>query len=356
MSSDKTPIRIRGKRHGAKCEKWTARKVRIHVRRPANTFDSSPPTSPFGTSQHRAIKRRKVELSHLEQLPTEMIQAIFVHSGNLDFPAASTSVTSQLSGKQLQWELTCNALSSVVLHGAADKPTSAQLASATRLLNSRFMTWAFFCKWLDHERDARRLEQPESPSDETRYAQIWSALQPSTSLPPPSKVVHGPWTTDHIAFLKVFSLYPNCCATPVEGIVAELAYEGLSQAIEQHAVEVIKLLRNLGVEVDQDLLRKAVVDDGCNKQVVLYLLQWSVVKLMRWHLNRDASRSRPAVDFLDPVLWAWTEKAKALGEPKGKWLTDILRQLSSIGLSEDTHAHELERLERDDNIYISQWQ
>lgn len=362
MSSGKTPIRVRGKRDGAKCEKWHSRKPRKPAHRVDKPWDILRSSPPMGSTPPRPTKRRKVDLSRLEELPTEMIQAVFVQSGNLDLPATSSTLTSQLSGRQLQWELTCNALSPVIMRREGDDASSEQLASATRLLNSRFLTWDRFRNWLDYERAVRSLDiaEPGLPADTTsqsRYANIWMALRPTTRLLPPSKVLHGPWTPDRVAFLNVFSMYPNGCLSPLEGIVAEVAYEGLVQAVEEQTLQVVKLLRNLQVQPDQDLLRKAVIDCGCNKDIVLYLLQWCIVEVMRWDTrpaNRAATQPRPEIDFLDPMLWAWTERAKNVGEMKGEWLINILRRLSSLVTNADTR--ELERLERDDSLYISQWQ
>ncbi|KAM0712168.1 hypothetical protein Q7P37_011262 [Cladosporium fusiforme] len=338
----------------------------------ANLEDMCPSSPELGTSSNlppptgsvppRPRKRRRFDLSRLEELPTEITQAIFVQSGNLDLPPTSSTLTSLLSGKQLQWELTCNALSPVILRAEGEDATSEQLASASRLLNSRFMTWSRFRDWLDYEYTVQKLdvaghESSTGTVSQSWYADVWRALCPSARLLPPSKVLHGPWTPDRVAFLNVFSLYPNSRSSPLDGIVAEVAHEGLVQAVEEQCLQVMKLLRNLHVQPGQDLLRKAVIDCGCDKEIVLYLLQWCVVEVMRWNAqspNRVASQPRPDVDFLDPMLWAWTEKARNVGETKGEWLINILRTLSSLVTTVD--PRELERLERDDSLYISQWQ
>jgi hypothetical protein len=357
MISDLTPIRIRGKRSGAATEKWHTRKRRrLTHRRPSAT------TALLSTKSDdlaRDAKRRRLDLSALELLPTELIQAIFVQSGNLDLPVTSWNLTAQLSGKRLQWELMCDALSPVVFQREPDSANLAELARASRMLNSRFLTWQVLRQWLDHECVARGLDIEEAqPSSEhlwqSRYADIWIALQPSPRFQLPSKAVQGPWTSDRVSFLKVFSLYRDGCSTPLDGIVAEVAREGFAQAVEEQSLDVIKLLRNLGVKPDQKLLRQAVLDYGCDKETVLYLLQWCLVELMRWNVVPSNADPRPQVDFLDPMLWAWTDKAKAVGEQKGEWLTSVLRRLSSLATSED--AEELSRLEQDDSLYMLQWQ
>jgi hypothetical protein len=357
MISDLTPIRIRGKRSGAVAEKWHTRKPRRLVHRRPSV--SAAPLSPKSNNAARDAKRRRLDLSALELLPTELIQAIFVQSGNLDLPVTSWNLTAQLAGKRLQWELMCDALSPVVFQREPDSANLADLAGASRMLNSRFLTWNVFREWLDHECVSRGLEIEETqPSSEhswqSRYADIWIALQPSPRFQLPSKAVQGPWSSDRVSLLKVFSLYSDGCSTPLDGIVAEVAREGFARAVEEQSLDVIKLLRNLGVKPDQELLRRAVLDYGCDKETVLYLLQWCLVELMRWNVVPLNADPRPEVDFLDPMLWAWTDRAKAVGERKGEWLTSVLRRLSSLATSED--AEELGRLERDDTLYMLQWQ
>jgi hypothetical protein len=357
MLSELTPIRIRGKRSGAVTEKWHTRKSRRLTHR--RLVATAAPLSPKSNSLAREAKRRRLDLSALERLPTELIQAIFVQSGNLDLPVTSWNIAAQLSGKRLQWELMCDALSPVVFQREPDSANLAELAGASRMLNSRFLTWQVLRQWLDNECVAQGLDIEETqPSSEhswqSRYADIWIALQPSPRFQLPSKAVQGPWSSDRVSFLKVFSLHPDGCSTPLDGIVAEVAREGFTRAIEEQSLEVIKLLRNLGVKPDQDLLRQAVLDYGCDKETVLYLLQWCLVELMRWNVVPVNADPRPQVDFLDPMLWAWTDKAKAVGERKGEWLTSVLRRLSSLATSED--AEELARLEQDESLYMLQWQ
>jgi len=354
MLSDLTPIRIRGKRTGAATEKWHTRKSRrITQRHPTALL------SPKSKRRVRDVKRRRLDLSALEKLPTELTQAIFVQSGNLDLPVTSWNLAAQLSGKRLQWELMCDALSPVIFQRDPDSASLAELASASRMLNSRFLTWNVLREWLDKECVSKDLEIEEQrplsePSWQSRYADIWISLQPSPRFQLPSKAVQGPWSSDRVSFLKVFSLHPEVCSTPLDGIVAEVAREGFARAVEEKSLEVIKLLRNLGVKPDQELLRQAVLDYGCDKKTVLYLLQWCLVELMRWNVVPLNADPRPEVDFLDPMLWAWTDKAKAVGERKGEWLTNVLRRLSSLATSED--AEELGRLEQDDLLYMLQWQ
>lgn len=357
LSTGMTPIKIRGKRHGMKAEKWHSGKQRrqfqtLSVPRPSDAIaeDCSEPES-------QRSKRRKVHLARLEKLPPEMIQAIFVYSGNLDLPLTSPVLSSQLSGRQLQSELMTSTLARIVDCAERGASTSLDLAQAARLLNSRFMTWSVFSQWLLRQGEARDLSVQEATpnsnsgsefigNDAIRFSHIWSKLRPSAGFMPPSKLLHGPWNEDKVAFLKAFTLQPGCCKVPLEGVASEVAYEGLVQAVEERSLDAIKLLRGLRIPPDQELLRKAVVDFGCNRDIVLYLLQWCVTEIMRWTagpVNREAFHPQLKIDFLDPVIWAWAERARATGNSTGEWLIKTLKRVHGVIESEDTQDDMLER-------------
>jgi hypothetical protein len=348
ITTGMTPIRVRGKRTGTKAEKWNARKQRGHVHNHAVDGALTEVLSQASSVASHRTKRRRVALSRLEELPNEMIQAIFVDSGNLDLPLASRAIAAQLSGQQLQWELTLRTLAPIIHRADDAAATSCELALAARLLNSRFMTWHSFRQWLLHQAvqsDADHIVdppfQPEPRDNEvSQYADIWTSLRLSPGFMPPAKVLRGPWTEDAVQFLRVFSLYPGGCTSPLDGIAAEVAYDGLSSAVQHASTEAISLLRNLHIQPDQELLRKAVIDYGCDRKIVLYLLQWCVTELLRWTagpVNRETYHPRIVIDFLDPVLWAWAEKASAAGISTGGWLIQTLKRVSGvIADSEDT--------------------
>lgn len=354
MLAGKTPIKVRGKRSGTRLEKWHAGKVRKHTASATISRSSSANSSRANSVAPSSFKRKHAHLSRLEQLPTEMIQAIFVHSGNLDLPLASSRLASQLSGKQLQWELTDYLLGNIVGRGVDATTTRLDLASAERVFNSNFMTWDFFQRWLNTKVASPDLgnQASQSPSDHarrasdesSRYADVWTSLKPASGFTPPSKVLHGEWSWDRIAMLRVFALKSGGCSTPLYGVPGEVAYEGLTQAIEQGSLETIQLFRSLRIQPDQELLRKAVVDYGCNRDIVLYLLQWCVTEIMRWSAgpaSPEAFYPRLEVDFLDPVLWQWGDKARAAGDSTGEWLTKTLKRVSGVIADDDTQGFEL---------------
>jgi len=354
MLSGKTPIKVRGKRTGSKLEKWHAGKVRKHTVSAATSRSSPANTSRANSVVPSSQKRKHVHLSKLEQLPTEMVQAIFVHSGNLDLPLASSRLASQLSGKQLQWELTDYLLGNILGQNRDASTARVDIASAERVLNSNFMTWHFFRRWLDTQvAPAGGLTEPvQSLNDEarrdadesSRYADIWTNLRPASNFVPPAKALRGQWTADRIAMLRVFALKSGGCSTPLYGVPGEVAYEGLTQAVEQGSLEAIQLFRSLRIQPDQELLRKAVADYGCNRDIVLYLLQWCVTEIMRWSagpVNPEAFYPRLEIDFLDPVLWQWAEKARVAGDSTGEWLTKTLKRVSGVIADDDTQGFEL---------------
>lgn len=354
MLSGKTPIKVRGKRGGSRLEKWHAGKVRKHKPIATTSRSSSASTSRANSMVTSRPGPKYVHLSRLEQLPTEMIQAIFCHSGNLDLPLVSSRLASQLSGKQLQWELTGHLLGNILNVNPDATASRYDLASAERAFNSNFMTWEFFRGWLDAqavpiegftEPSQSSNDEARRGSDETaRYADIWAALKPAAGFAPPAKALRGQWTLDRIAMLRVFALKKGGCSTPLYGMPGEVAYEGLTQAVEQSSLETIRLFRSLRIQPDQELLRKAVVDYGCNRDIVLYLLQWCVTEIVRWSagpVNPEAFFPRLEIDFLDPVLWQWAEKARSAGDLMGEWLTKTLKRVSGVVADDDTQGFEL---------------
>ena len=351
MNPDRTPIKVRGKRTGTKLEKWHAGKVRKHMGSASTSRSTLAHTSCANSVVPAGCKRKHAHLSRLEQLPTEMVQAIFVYSGNLDLPLTSSSLANQLSGNQLQWELTESLLGMIVDRGDDVAVSRLDLTSAERVLNSNFMTWRFFRRWLDSygTRSEHSFEPPASPSanatrasaESSHYADIWTSLKPAPGFTPPLKALRGPWSADRIALLRVFAFKEGGCSTPLYGVPAEIAYDGLTLAVEQHSLEAIQLFRGLRMQPDQKLLRKAVVDYACDRDIVLYLLQWCVTEIMRWSagpVNPEAFYPRLEVDFLDPVLWQWAEKAKTAGDSTGEWLTKTLKRVSGVIASDDTQG------------------
>lgn len=328
-----TPIRVRGKRTATKDEKWYAgkqRKPRRHGSLPASDRSSSGRSiSSLGrAAARRSHKRVDRDLSRLEQLPTEMLQSIFEYSVNVDLPLASPRLASQLASKVLYHQLTSEILHEVLggeSSGASSGGSCANVAFAIRLMNSKFFTWPFFQCWLhgEFERNAWQGEWEEAVGQDVGSSEglrrqeewTWRRLGPPGSLPPPPKLLRRPFTQDNIQFLKFMIAFFREGPETLESVYMESVQEGFQQAVEDGVGDALNAFFCLGARVDTEMLRKAVIDASCDKDVVQRLITRTT------HLT-----SEPVdVDFLDPALWAWADRAKVRDIDIGSWLIEQLK-------------------------------
>ncbi|KAK3690601.1 hypothetical protein LTR37_019097 [Vermiconidia calcicola] len=321
-----TPIRVRGKRKGTRAEKWNygkQRKVsRSSSHTPTEQSSGSHAISPSTrSSSRRRRKRHDRELSRLEQLPTEVLQTIFELSANVDLPLASPQLALQLGSRHLYHQLTTKVLHSVLRSSVlrSSDVTSSDLSAAMRLMNSKFFTWSFFQSWLLEEFRRFELqgvweEKVSNAIGENRHTNCaWRMLQPHDDLLPPRKLLRSPFTADKVEFLA-FLLSSRLEPYRLDPFYTELAKEGLHQAVSQGAGNHLSLFWDLGIQPDTELLRQAVIDTGCDKSTVRKL----VTRAAGLPEQND-------VDFLDPALWSWAEKARTAGDERGPWLMELLR-------------------------------
>lgn len=335
-----TPIRIRGKRSATKEEKWHYGKHRKpHLMKSRTPSERSSSSQPSSSSVKSAMKQRQREqnpdISKLEQLPTEVLQAIFEYSENVNLPLVSPTLASQLASQHLHHQLTSSILDSVLGQAAG---TSSDLANATRLMNSRFFSWQFFKGWLRHEFERLQLEEeyrnaigPDgetSAQSERQEEWTWYRLRPNGNLLPPKKLLRGPFHSDKIHFLRFMTSTFRGDPDHVDPLYSELAREGLEQAVAEGAGDTLASFWTLGMLPDTELLRQAVTDAGCDKDVVRRL----VTRVL--HLT-----SEPVdINFLDPALWAWADKAHRNGNKKGQWLMELLRESARDSGSTETEV------------------
>lgn len=326
---DLTPIRIRGKRTATEAEKWHSgrqRKVRQLVSLPPSEYSSGGRSTPSlaRATAKRSRKRADTSLSRLEQLPTEILQSVFEYSSNVDLPLASPRLASQLGSGVLYHQLTTHVLGEVLGSQAAHQSNS-DISHAMRLMNCKFFTWPFFKAWLHGEFDRRKLqvewEEAVGQKDDLketlrrRDEWTWYRLGPSPALPPPSKLLRRPFTDDNVHLLKFLIGFFRGDCDALSPVYLEQVQEGLGQAVEDGAGDALNAFFCLGAHVDTELLRKAVIDAGCDKDVIQRLIACTT------HLTSEPV----GVDFLDPALWAWADKVKASGDDRGLWLVERLQ-------------------------------
>ena len=326
-----TPIKIRGKRRAAPAEKWRSGKNRPVDRRPipaaslASLGAVSCASIQHAAASARKRKQRDPALSLLEQLPPEIVQEIFELSGNIELPAASLVLKAQLSSRHVYTRLTTRILRKVFGYDENATASPSDLAAATRLLNSRFMTWDFFKAWLDEQAPDMH------PREDSNYVATWNDLTPVSSPLTPQKLLHGTWTAEKTSFLAVF-VRSTKEPTPDLGrprpSPGELAVEGAFEAIAQRAPDALDLLFIVGVRPTTEMFRAAVIDNGCDEEM-LSILYMGVQRYVEEVLD---------LNTLDPALWSWAEKARERGDRKGDLLVRDLRRLADQLRESQDHA------------------
>ncbi|KAK4569537.1 hypothetical protein LTR86_003300 [Recurvomyces mirabilis] len=314
-----TPIKVRGKRSATRDEKWTSGKrhrngltiealVSVDISDPSKPYDLAEGSG----SKPRKRRRRLPHLSRLEVLPTEILQVIFDYSTNINLAFASPRLKDQLRSQHLHSQLTSHILGAVLNRDDDHITSDTELATATRLLGCKFMTWAFFKSWLQ-EQHAGVFRTTD------HYLTAWSELRPAQGLLPPVKLLHGPWTSERTSFLRIFSREIGDLAA-LSSMHHETAANGISQAVAESARDAVGTLLSMGVKPTTELLRQAVIDHGCDKDIVIALLSTSTS-------NHESARTNSStiIDLLDAALWAWSDNARQNGDEKGDWLIRLLK-------------------------------
>jgi len=311
-----TPIRIRGRRKRDPLFTWHAgkrRKAELH--QPCS--ESEPALHNEVTLKTRRMKQLGSRLSSLESLPIEITQYIFILSRNLDLPFASVCLLEKTSNSpHLCTEMTDALMSRVVGHQKDREVYPHDLVTASRLLNSRCMTWALFSSWLR----AQSADNDDDASIDFSWSARWSQLKPAPGLLPPRKLLSPPFDDDGVKFLGVFVEH-GLDLTLHDPSYVDLAYSGLTKAIEDDCPEMVGLFLDAGLQSNLSLLRIAVADSNCPQLIVQLLVGAS-------HSTRTPlleSNAEETVDFLDPVLWNWAERARDAGNEKGEWLMQLLK-------------------------------
>ncbi|KAK3057232.1 hypothetical protein LTR09_002271 [Extremus antarcticus] len=328
--SDLTPIRIRGKRKAIAAEKWHHGK-----RRKATSTESSAPSEQnFGAQfdsgarnqlSRKQRKPRRRQLSRLEQLPTEVVQHIFELSENIELPSTSPILASQLSSPHLYLQTTVRLMGPIL--DAHDCKTH-ELTEVTRLMNSKFFTYAFFTDWLSKDIDRPNLLPPNQaclgyqnndPDMRKQLLRTWQQLKPSKALQPPRKLLSAPFTADNLNLWELITSHiTRGMSIEHWPHLVEQARTGLQQAVAEQSMKALDLFWHMGLKPDTELLRQAVVEIGCDRNVVFSITNRVMFLAQQFAFTAD-------MDWLDPELWSWIDKAEARGDARGMWLKEILQ-------------------------------
>jgi hypothetical protein len=226
---------------------------------------------------------------------------------------------------------------------------TANATAVSRMLQCKWMTWDLF---KDVVQEIHKRKSPpsrnSSPSDsdtddsdndedDTQTQQLaipvpnfshpqnqprlpYLALSSSVQLP--QSLLHEPWTSPKLDFLK-YLVWSGCSIDWTSSSRGETATAGLTTAISTHSHTAVALLCSPPINVvpTTTTLKIAVMDHNCNPSVVFYLL----AAALRAHIvSRASGDSAPDVNFRDPSLWHWVERVEKSGNKKGRWLKDVV--------------------------------
>ncbi|KEQ72750.1 hypothetical protein M436DRAFT_72942 [Aureobasidium namibiae CBS 147.97] len=337
---DLTPIRIRGRRKRGRVFQNTD--VSLTKR------DRPWKTARFNQASSQPLKNKKKTkrdptLSKFEQLPTELVQVIFQLCNNISLPLSSYVFARDLSYRHTYLRLAIDTLSK----DGNNENKAADAAAVSRMLQCKWMSWDLF---RDVVQEIHRRRSPpsrnSSPSDsdsdpddsdnDDEHPPIpvpnfshpqnqprlpYLALSSSVQLP--QSLLHEPWTTPKLDFLK-YLVWSGCSIDWTSSSRGETATAGLATAISTHSHTAVAVLccPAINVTPTTHLLKIAVMDHKCSPSVVFYL----VAAALRAHIvSRASGDAAPDVNFRDPSLWHWVERVEKSGNAKGRWLKDVLR-------------------------------
>lgn len=346
---DLTPVRIRGKRYAP------GQKSAIQTKQnnTYTTFASTPENS------------KRSHVSRLETLPTELLHLVFRFCPNIYLPLASPTLGQILSHKAIKTYIVIQTLSDqqTSIHVVAKASGHTSIASLqSEVLNRKWLTYEFLRDALreavkhlcpdgfsfnatngDSDENSN-LSDSATDSDlistssyaylgripkEYKGAYLDSQLDLTPCTAVPVKLLHGPWTASKITLLR--SLFR--AGASIERVTStddEVASASLLEALKSsNRIAALALLPwprkgyprglefnfdrpNIGVIPDTSHLRAAILEGGCDREIVLTML-----------LLPDTE-----IDFEDRAVWKWIHDSISSGDGKGLWLKRVLGRMS----------------------------
>ncbi|KAF2639396.1 hypothetical protein P280DRAFT_470764 [Massarina eburnea CBS 473.64] len=327
---DLTPVRIRGK-------KRKASKLPVSNLSSKATASEWPKTS-------KPVKRKKVRkqfvaaMPSLQGLPQELLEMVFLYSMNTALPHASPDLGHKLSSQAVTMEFVMRSFFHTVDHRTTyrDRAVTSDPAVQSELLACRFFTWSFFLAYVEKAQSTlikQRGKIWETAGVEVPGPSYFKNLWPfrftkiiylglAEGFKIPEKLLHGPWTEGKASLLYVL-VSLNGEIDWEHTMSGETAKEGLKEAIHErneHAVAALSVLLGVSQAIDTSMLRYAVIDCGCNLNIVRHIL-------FNAQILQEAN-TKDIINFHDPKLWQWADSH----EGKGVFLKDLLRKAEKFSL------------------------
>ncbi|KAL1606641.1 hypothetical protein SLS60_004047 [Paraconiothyrium brasiliense] len=328
---DLTPVKIRGKR----------KRPGTAITNLQKALEASSSQSKRLRPSQKSLKLKKnteTAMPSLQGLPQELLEMIFLYSMNISLPRASPMLGRKLSSKAVVMEFVLRSFYNTVDHQSnyRDREVTSDPVIQSQLLACRFFTWDFFRAYVAKAHSSyiqQRGDMWKDASAQPLGVEAFDGLWPfkfmkvtylgfAEGFHIPEKVLRGPWTTDKASLLYVLVSVNG--EVDWEGSMAgEIAKAGLGQAIRENnerAVAALAVLLGVVQMISTSILRQAVIECGCNLNIVRQLL--FNAQLLHQNLPKDS------LDFYDPALWRWADAH----EGKGVLLKDLLRKADKFSL------------------------
>lgn len=332
-----TPVKIRGKKR-----KYMTKPVPISsLSGFSATFSTEAAFEARRLHTEKLKKTRKqttAAMPTLLGLPTELLETIFLYSMNISLPRASPLLGMKLSSRATTLEYTMQTFFHTVEHTTnyRDRKKSSDPVVQSAVLSCRFFTWSFFLKYVDRAHNAMitlRGKAWEKTGVEIPGIQQFDGLWPFrfTTVPYlafaegfhiPEKLLHGPWEEGKVKLLYVL-VGLNGEIDWEYSMAGEVAKQGIRGAVaegNERAVAALSTLLGVPKQIDTKLLRYAVLECGCDINIMRHLL--FNAQILAQGMSKDV------LDFLDTRLWAWADEN---GE-KGDVLKHMLRKADAFDL------------------------
>lgn len=328
-----TPVRVRGKKRNRELVNRTLSQVS------RAQLLSKRPRTVSKTARSKSRKETIAAMPTLQGLPQELLEIVFLYSMNISLPRASHDLGRKLSSRTVCLEFCVRAFFDTVEHKApirTRKITSDPIFQS-EILTCKFYNWAFFLAYVQKAYDAYRALRGRiwagvTVPDVTCFDGLWpfrfakiTYLSFAEDFQIPEKLLHGPWTQDKASLLYVLVSLNG--EIDWEGSMAgETAKEGLKEAISEgneHAVAALSVLLGVARAITTDMLRYAVIDGGCDMNIIRHLLFNVQI------LYRDTSRD--TLNLYDPILWQWADN-EGEDDGKGELLKDMIKRAEKFDL------------------------
>ncbi len=267
--------------------------------------------------------------SNLLSLVPEILEEIFVYSESLSLPLVCRRFHLLLSNSIVRLHFCTH----VFYHGNRLRVNAADVSRMTDL-----QTDVFAQKWFTNgfssevETAVLKLQQPayqkrvaEAKLHNETHSDSWQSPGRNkvicTFAKLPRHALSGPWTDDKVNFLLRLMRW-----NAKRGMYdMDMANKGMRDAIIEGRPEVVKLLSEpvIGVELDQELLRLAVIAGGCNK---------AIVKMFAHATFQDEI----SISWRGKKLRQWARRKVNEGDERGEWLLHLIES-NGDGVSEDEY-------------------